>query len=109
MKLQNDAATATHGPRMRIPIMARAVLLALRAAAFPTSAHAYWVVVGPPVIYAPPPVVYAAPPVVYEPVPPPARSCYAGAYVCPLNHATPTGGTCSCPTNNGGRASGHAR
>ncbi len=103
-----------------------ASVLALGAAGMPTAAEAYWrggvvfgfppIVVGPPVYYAPPPVVYAPPPVVYDPGPavydpgpaPAPGACHAGAFVCPLEQATPPGGACSCPTNTG-RAYGHAR
>ena len=88
---------------------ARAMLLALGAAALSTTAHADGgvVVIGPPALIRPP-VVYASPPVVYQLAPAPARSCYAGAYVCPLTRTTPSGGKCSCPSNDGRRASGRA-
>ncbi|HJS87608.1 MAG TPA: hypothetical protein VJ779_19310 [Acetobacteraceae bacterium] len=68
----------------------------------------------PPVYYAPPPpVYYTPPPVTYTP---PAyvgpgstvRSCYAGAYVCPLETRLAAGTTCWCPDNRGGRAYGRA-
>jgi len=79
------------------------------------------VVVGPPVVYAAPPVVYAPPAYPAYPAQPgfavtppgfdapgaPAPqtaagpSCYAGPYVCPAYNATPIGGACSCPGNNG--------
>jgi hypothetical protein len=89
------------------------------------------VVVAPPavVVAPPPPVYYAAPPVAYY-APAPAvvatpapavavtaaptyasasgQSCYAGAYVCPLEHATPIGANCSCPANEG-RVHGQVR
>ncbi len=70
----------------------------------------------PPFYYAPPWVVYA-PPVTYTP---PAtggqayapgsrgRSCYAGAYVCPMNTPVAAGATCWCPDNAGRRAYGRA-
>lgn len=77
------------------------------------------VIYAPPV-YAPPPVVYAPPVVAYPPPyyysqpaapvagdpPPPAdtrvgATCYAGQYVCPLDHATAAGTQCSCPTETG--------
>jgi len=76
--------------------------------------------VGPPVVYAAPPVVYAAPPVVYAPGQPvyaapgygaPApigSSCYAGAYICPLENPGPAGAPCTCPTNSG-RIAGQVR
>jgi hypothetical protein len=116
--------TSRSAPIRALPAGSLAVLLTLGAGALPTTAHAYWhggvffgfppVVVGPPVyypppvVYAAPPMVYAPPPVVYDPGPPAARSCYAGAYVCPLDRPTPPGGPCSCPTETG-RASGNAR
>jgi hypothetical protein len=90
------------------------------------------VVVAPPapvVVAPPPPVYYAAPPVAYY-APAPAvvatpapavavtpaptyasalgQGCYAGAYVCPLEQATPVGADCSCPANEG-RVSGQVR
>lgn len=84
----------------------------------PGTANAWWhggfygprvVFFGPPVIYGPPPpVYYAPPPVVYAPAPPAGQTCYAGAYVCPLDQPTPVNGGCSCPTNQG-RAYGRAR
>jgi len=68
---------------------------------------------GPEVFFAPPlyvaPPVYAPPPVYYAPRRyPSAQTCYAGAYICPLDQPVPVGGTCSCPTNNG-RAFGSAQ
>jgi hypothetical protein len=90
------------------------------------------VVVAPPapvVVAPPPPVYYAAPPVAYY-APAPAvvatpapavavtaaptyasaagQGCYAGAYVCPLEQATPVGADCSCPANEG-RVAGQVR
>lgn len=42
-----------------------------------------------------------------SPVPsPPGFTCYAGAYVCPLQVMNPTNGPCTCPTDNGYRANG---
>ena len=70
------------------------------------------VYIGPPVVYAPPPV-YApgpgyAPPAGYAPggYAPGApgqvsATCYAGAYICPLENPGPAGAPCTCPTNNG--------
>jgi hypothetical protein len=91
-----------------------ALLLVGAALAAPSPAHAWWrggffigfppVYVGPPpAYYYPPPYYYAPPPpVVYEqPAPAAGQSCYAGAYVCPLNAPSPVGGPCSCPTNTG--------
>lgn len=100
---------------MRRLLLGAAVAVAAGLALVPSTANAWWhggfygprfVFFGPPVIYAPPPVVYAPPPVVYAPAPPPAyvpagQTCYAGAYVCPLERATPVGAGCSCPTNTG--------
>lgn len=37
-----------------------------------------------------------------------ARSCQAGAYVCPLVRETPPGGACACPGHNGQRIRGQA-
>lgn len=73
------------------------------------------VVIGPPVVYPPPPAYYPPPyyPPAYYPPPvaPPApseRTCYAGAYVCPLDHAPGIDGSCSCPSDTtGGRVWGH--
>jgi len=106
---------------------AAAVAVGIGLLAAPGTAKAWWrggvfigapVVVGPvfpPPVYYPPPVVYAPPPVVYVPpgaTPPSAsaQSCYAGAYVCPLQYAMPAGANCSCFNNQGrpvpGRAGG---
>jgi hypothetical protein len=75
----------------------------------------------PPYYYYPPPVYYPPPPVWYTPPPPVsytppayaspgvARSCYAGAYVCPMQVEVSPGTTCWCPNNTGGRAYGTAR
>ena len=60
--------------------------------------------IGPPVVYAGPPVVYAPPPGYAVPAPGPApigQSCYAGAYICPLDNPGPVGSPCTCPTNTG--------
>ncbi len=71
----------------------------------------------PPVYYAPPPpVYYTPPPVTYTPpayqgpggAPATSRSCYAGAYVCPLEVRIAPGSTCWCPDNRGGRTYGRA-
>jgi hypothetical protein len=96
-----------------------AAILGIAALALPSPAHAYYfygprVVVGfpffvPPPVYVAPPVVYAPRPVYVAPAPAyTSARCYAGAYVCPLDHPTPVGAGCSCPTN-GGRAYGDAR
>jgi hypothetical protein len=107
----------------RFTLPALAALALVGVVAMPGTAHAWWrggpyvgfgffppVVVAPPPVYYPPPPVYYAPPPVYAPAPAysPAQAgqgCYAGAYVCPLEHATPVGAPCSCPANNG-RVSG---
>ncbi|WP_428484856.1 hypothetical protein [Rhodopila sp.] len=72
----------------------------------------------PPPIYYPPPY-YAAPPVVYTPpqvyTPGPAvspggggQTCYAGAYVCPMERPVPSGAACYCLGNGGQRVTGRA-
>ncbi|MBV9755721.1 MAG: hypothetical protein JO047_01580 [Alphaproteobacteria bacterium] len=38
----------------------------------------------------------------------PGYSCFAGAYVCPLDRSLPVGTRCSCPSNRGGRVAGQA-
>ncbi len=62
----------------------------------------------PPIYYPPPPVWYTPPPPAesytppaYAPAAAPARSCYAGAYVCPMQTAVSAGTTCWCPDNSG--------
>ena len=75
------------------------------------------IVVAPP-IYAPPPVYYPPPPGYYPPQPPAAyappdpgqqpgpgpqaggQSCYAGPYVCPMDHPVASGSGCYCLGNN---------
>lgn len=64
----------------------------------------------PPAYYAPPPpVVYAPPPAqTYTPYPGGAgQSCYAGAYVCPMDRPVSPGSGCYC-TVNGSRVWGRA-
>lgn len=86
------------------------VLLAVAAASLPGTAQAWrgWYGYGPvfvaPPVFIGPPVYYGAP-VYYPPPRPIGEACYAGAYVCPLDHPGPVGAPCSCPTN-GGRAGG---
>jgi hypothetical protein len=86
---------------------------------------------GPPMYYPPPPVYYPPPPVYYVPppapgyAPPPAagyappayspapaadgrQSCYAGPYVCPMEHAVASGSGCYCRGNDGQRVWGRA-
>jgi len=105
--------------RSAVPLLALAAGLGVMAASSP--AHAWWhgyygprVFFGPSVVFAPPvvlgpPVVYAPPPV-YAPAPVYAgQGCYAGAYVCPLERATPAGGSCSCPVTGNTRVYGSAR
>jgi hypothetical protein len=75
----------------------------------------------PPVYYPPPPIYYPPPPVVYAPPPaysPPqnyspgpsggGQTCYAGAYVCPMDRPVATGAGCYCPGNDGQRVWGRA-
>lgn len=61
---------------------------------------------GPPIYAPPPPVYYGPPPMIYAPAPA-GQGCYAGPYICPLDHPAPIGAACSCPTGQG-RAYGHA-
>jgi len=90
--------------RFTLPLLAALALAGV--VAMPGTANAWWR--GGPYVgfgFFPPPVVVAPPPV-YAPAPSytPAQAgqgCYAGAYVCPLEHATPVGSPCSCPANNG--------
>ena len=63
--------------------------------------------------YYPPPPYYSAPPVTYasqppQPAAPAGQSCYAGAYVCPMEHAVPTGSACYCLSNNRAHIPGRA-
>ena len=113
---------------MRLKIWFRGVLLAVLVLAgiAPAPALAWWrggvaigivpppLFFGPPVYVAPPTVYYSPPPVVYAPppfyiAPPPrfAQTCYAGAYICPLQQPGPAGAPCSCPAYQG-RAYGRA-
>ncbi len=88
--------------------------VALVALVAPSRAYAWRYYYGPRVYFAaplflPPPVYIGPPPVYYapRPYPPSAQTCYAGAYICPLDQPAPVGGTCSCPATNG-RAYGSA-
>ena len=99
----------------KLLIGATAIVVASGIALLPGVANAWWRggYYGPGVIFVAPPPVYYAPPVIYAPPPvyaPPMAggTCYAGAYICPLEQATPVGGGCSCPTHQG-RAYGRAR
>ncbi|MEO9189395.1 MAG: hypothetical protein ABI224_05220 [Acetobacteraceae bacterium] len=61
----------------------------------------------PPVYYTPPPAAYAPPP--YDDRPSvAATTCYAGAFVCPMQSRVSIGATCWCPDNTGARAYGRA-
>jgi hypothetical protein len=61
-----------------------------------------------PPYYPPPPIVYA-PPQAYSQGPGGAgQSCYAGAYVCPMDRPVATGSGCYCLGNNGQRVGGRA-
>jgi hypothetical protein len=102
----------------KITLRGLAAIIVSLAALTPGQALAWrhWyggaVFIAPP-IFVPPPI-YLGPPVVYAPSPyaprpyAAAQTCYAGAYICPLDQPAPYGGGCSCPTNNG-RAYGAAR
>ena len=103
--------------------------LAAGLVAAPSPAKAWWrggIWIAPPVVvappyYPPPPAYYPPPPAYYAPPPPvvyappgavapsqSAQSCYAGAYVCPLEYAMPAGANCSCYDNGGRRIVGRA-
>lgn len=73
--------------------------------AYPYFPPAYY----PPAVYPAYPG-YAAPypvaPPPYVPVRPAGQSCYAGAYVCPLDRPVAAGDACSCPARGGQRAWG---
>jgi hypothetical protein len=65
----------------------------------------------PPVYYAPPPPVVYAPPQAYSPQSQAAgsgQSCYAGPYVCPMDHPIATGAGCYCLGNGGERVWGRS-
>jgi hypothetical protein len=66
-----------------------------------------------PYYYAPPP--YYPPPAYYPPqaysqtpIGGGAQSCYAGAYVCPMDRPVATGAGCYCLGNDGQRVEGRA-
>jgi hypothetical protein len=78
-----------------------------------------------PGYYAPPPYYYPPPPAYYAPPPPavyapaqnysqgpapggPGQTCYAGPYVCPMDHPTATGANCYCLGSGGARVWGRA-
>lgn len=66
----------------------------------------------PPPVYAPPPPAYYSPPppAAYGPASPPGgvQSCYAGAYVCPMDNPVASGAACYCLGNQGTHVWGHA-
>jgi hypothetical protein len=63
----------------------------------------------PPVYYTPPQMYYQPPPQGYSQAQGGGgQSCYAGAYVCPMDHPVATGASCYCPGNNGQRVLGRA-
>ena len=106
----------TRSPRTR-SIGLRALVMAAVVAAFalPQPAQAWWrggwggVYVGLPVVVPAPvyvyPPAYYPPPVAYSPRPS-GQTCYAGAYICPLDQPGPQGAPCSCPANQNTRAGG---
>ncbi|HEY8614019.1 MAG TPA: hypothetical protein VIL69_22390 [Roseomonas sp.] len=59
----------------------------------------------PPAYYVPPYPAYAPPYPSYAPRPA-GQTCYAGAYICPLERPLPAGDACACPAQNGRRAWG---
>ena len=69
-----------------------------------------------PYYYAPPYFYYSPPQTYYQPPPQGysqaqgggGQSCYAGAYVCPMDRPVATGANCYCPGNNGQRVPGRA-
>ncbi|HTU54878.1 MAG TPA: hypothetical protein VMF62_12990 [Acetobacteraceae bacterium] len=69
-------------------------------------------VYAPPPGYVPPPGYYPPPPASYAPAPPPSsgsgQSCYAGAYVCPMDNPVASGSPCYCLGNQGVHVWGHA-
>jgi hypothetical protein len=63
----------------------------------------------PPAYYPPPPPVVYAPPQAYAPAHTGAgQACFAGAYVCPMDHPIATGAGCYCLGNGGQRVWGRA-
>nr|WP_294506105.1 hypothetical protein [uncultured Rhodopila sp.] len=66
----------------------------------------------PPPVYYPPPPVYYTPPPAYAPAPAAqpgtGQTCYAGAYVCPMDRPVAPGAGCYCPGNGGQRVWGRA-
>jgi hypothetical protein len=74
----------------------------------------------PPPVYYPPPIYYAPPPPPVYYVPPQTytpgataraggqQSCYAGAYVCPMERPVAAGASCYCLGNGGQKVWGRA-
>jgi hypothetical protein len=63
----------------------------------------------PPVYYSPPQTYYQPPPQGYSQAQGGGgQSCYAGAYVCPMDRPVATGASCYCPGNSGQRVPGRA-
>jgi hypothetical protein len=71
----------------------------------------------PPQVWAPPPQVWAPPQQGFSQTPQGfsqapggggGQSCYAGAYVCPMERPVASGAGCYCPGNNGQRVPGRA-
>jgi hypothetical protein len=63
----------------------------------------------PPAYYPPPPPVVYSPPQAYAPANAGAgQMCYAGAYVCPMDHPVAAGAGCYCLGNGGQHVSGRA-
>jgi hypothetical protein len=61
----------------------------------------------PPVYYTPPQTYYQPPPRGYSQAQGGGgQSCYAGAYVCPMDRPVTTGASCYCPGNNGQKVPG---
>jgi hypothetical protein len=79
---------------------------------YPPPAYYYPPAYYPPAVYAPPPAYYAPPPASYAPSSPPAsgggQSCYAGAYVCPMDNPVAPGSACYCLGNQGTHVWGNA-
>ena len=118
--------------RLARPVaLAGVACAAMAGAAVTTPAAAWWyggyrggvfigvppIVVAPPIYppayYPPPPVYYPPPPVAYAPPPAPGpqaggQSCYAGPYVCPMDHPVPSGTGCYCLGNNRAQIWGRA-
>ena len=130
--MPHDQSPSTPRPARRF--LLAAVTLAAVTIAAATPAAAWWrggfwvgvvpppVYIGPPVVY-PPPYYYPPPPPVWyppppgyaegaPPVPPPpagtGQSCYAGPYVCPMDHPVASGSACYCLANDRSKVWGRA-